>query len=222
MKGRGHGLEQGRARSVQILAAMGFACIALIAAPVAVRAQCGAERWAVKTGTDPDAAQVDLGHLQPSSIAELISLEAPRPIPAYRVAPTETTAFVMDARLIAYKFEGGSRGDQDYHLVLADDNGNTLVGEIPSPDCVGDQSPFAPGIANARAQFDGQLTATTRFQETDLPVRVTGVGFFDFFHNQTGAAPNVIELHPILDIVFTGADPTEASVQSAARSGSRP
>src|SRR5262249_32662393 len=36
----------------------------------------------------------------------------------------------------------------------------------------------------------------------NIPVQVTGIGFFDFAHNQHGAAPNVIELHPILDIVF--------------------
>jgi hypothetical protein len=28
--------------------------------------------------------------------------------------------------------------------------------------------------------------------------RVTGVAFFDFFHGQTGVAPNAIELHPVL------------------------
>jgi hypothetical protein len=28
--------------------------------------------------------------------------------------------------------------------------------------------------------------------------RITGVAFFDLLHGQTGVAPNVIELHPIL------------------------
>jgi hypothetical protein len=32
------------------------------------------------------------------------------------------------------------------------------------------------------------------------PVRVTGVGFFDRAHGATGAAPNVIELHPVLKV----------------------
>jgi len=32
------------------------------------------------------------------------------------------------------------------------------------------------------------------------PVRITGVGFFDRAHGATGAAPNVIELHPVLKI----------------------
>jgi hypothetical protein len=33
------------------------------------------------------------------------------------------------------------------------------------------------------------------------------VGFFDFAHGQHGAAPNVIELHPVLDIVFNPSAP---------------
>jgi hypothetical protein len=32
------------------------------------------------------------------------------------------------------------------------------------------------------------------------PARVTGIRFFDRMHGQTGVAPNVIELHPILKI----------------------
>jgi hypothetical protein len=35
-----------------------------------------------------------------------------------------------------------------------------------------------------------------------VPVTVTGVGFFDRIHGQTGVAPNGIELHPVLDIQF--------------------
>lgn len=28
-----------------------------------------------------------------------------------------------------------------------------------------------------------------------IPVHVTGIGFFDFIHGQTGVAPNGVELH---------------------------
>jgi hypothetical protein len=31
-------------------------------------------------------------------------------------------------------------------------------------------------------------------------MEITGVGFFDFEHRQSGVAPNAIELHPMLDI----------------------
>src|SRR5215469_1310236 len=133
----------------------------------------------------------------------LLALAPPSPLPTdSRFAPTENTVFVVDATLTDYKFESGSTGDSDYHLVLQDDQGDTMVAEIPSPSCVDSSSPFASQIASSRAKFDSQYSAISSFQTANVPVRVTGVGFFDFFHNQHGAAPNVIELHPVLDIVF--------------------
>jgi hypothetical protein len=166
--------------------------------------RCGVERWSVKTGTDADVQNVGLSNPpQPATIAQLIALPPPNPIPKdNRVTPTETTVFVVNATLTDYKLEGGSKGDSDYHLVLQDDQGNTMVAEIPSPHCVDNSSPFAAKVANARAEFDSQLTAGPSFQTANIPVQVTGVGFFDFAHGQHGAAPNVIELHPVLDIIF--------------------
>jgi hypothetical protein len=57
-------------------------------------------------------------------------------------------------------------------------------------------------ILDSRTKFNNRFQATTAFQPANLPVRVTGIGFFDFAHGQTGAAPNQIELHPVLDIRF--------------------
>jgi hypothetical protein len=31
-------------------------------------------------------------------------------------------------------------------------------------------------------------------------IEITGVGFFDFEHGQSGVAPNAIELHPVLAV----------------------
>jgi hypothetical protein len=179
----------------------------------ALAQRCGKERWSVKTGTDAGAQQVDLANPKTATIADLIALPAPHPIPKdSRVAPTEMTVFVVNATLTDYKFESGSTGDSDYHLVLRDDQGHTMVAEIPSPHCVGAGSPFASQIANARANFDSHFTAGPSFQTADVPVQVTGVGFFDFAHGQHGAAPNVIELHPILDIAFTPAAGSDFSI----------
>ena len=33
-------------------------------------------------------------------------------------------------------------------------------------------------------------------------IRVTGLGFFDYFHLQRGVALNAIELHPVLNVEF--------------------
>ena len=54
----------------------------------------------------------------------------------------------------------------------------------------------------ARGQFDAKYTATGSFQTANVPVTITGVGFFDFQHGQTGVAPNGIELHAVLDVQF--------------------
>jgi len=179
----------------------------LLATPVF--ANCGKERWAVKTGTDADAAQVQVSSFTPTSIASLIGLAPPNPLPpSNRVPPVETTMWVVNATLTSYKLED----DSDYHLVLRDDAGQTMIAEIPSPDCVGSGSPFANQIRNARLEFDARLQASKTFQVANLPVEVRGVGFFDFKHGQTGVAPNAIELHPVLDIIF---NPGSASLYTS-------
>src|SRR5438876_345481 len=67
---------------------------------------CGKERWSVKTGTDSDAANVNLSSPQSTTIAQLIALTPPNPIPAgNRSASTEQTVFVMNATLTEYKLE---------------------------------------------------------------------------------------------------------------------
>jgi hypothetical protein len=50
----------------------------------------------------------------------------------------------------------------------------------------------APGSGVTQPLFATQITPTQ--------VRITGVGFFDRAHGATGAAPNVIELHPVLKV----------------------
>ena len=181
--------------------------IGIFSTQLEAQQHCGKERWSVKTGTDSDAGSVNLSSPQSTTITQLIALTPPNPIPpANRFAPTEETVFVVNATLTDYKLEGGAKGDSDYHLVLRDPQGHTMIAEIPFPGCVGAGSPFAAQIATARAEFDGHFTATTSFQTADVPVQVTGVGFFDFPHGQHGAAPNEMEIHPILKIDFTSPD----------------
>ena len=166
---------------------------------------CGVERWSVKTGSDPDAALVNLASATPTNIATLRLFPYPSPSPPSngRVAPAETTQWVIHGTLTKYKLED----DSDYHLVVQDGAGVTMVTESvfpgDQPACVSASSPFLPGMAGARCEMDSSLPfATTSFQTVSVPVRIIGVGMFDFAHGQTGAAPNQIELHPVLDIAF--------------------
>lgn len=78
------------------------------------------------------------------------------------------------------------------------------------------QIDFAPSGTDAKMIPVGALPPSTRGAtgrkktETDLfsvriepaDATITGVGFFDRAHGQTGAAANVVELHPVLDIAF--------------------
>ncbi len=178
-----------------------FAC----SAPSPTPLSCGVERWSVKTGTDAGAGSVNIGSASPTTVSALHALPSPSPIPANsRVPPGETTQWVINGTLQKYKLEN----DSDYHLVVQDGIGNTIITEIPypgtSPACVAALSPFLPGIAGSRCKFDGSglPQAITFFQTANIPVRIVGVGMFDFAHGQTGVSPNGIEIHAILDIVF--------------------
>ncbi|HEY6410504.1 MAG TPA: hypothetical protein VIY29_23895, partial [Ktedonobacteraceae bacterium] len=160
----------------------------------------------VKTGTDADAGLINLQSTTQTTIASLDSLPAPTTLPVNnRIQPTETTIFQVQGTLIEYKLEP----DSDYHLVLSDGSGHTMISEIPSPACVASSSVLLSRIQNARSEMDAHYTVTSSFQTANVPVTVTGVGFFDFFHGQTGVAPNGIELHAVLDVQFgTGGTPT--------------
>ena len=171
----------------------------VVANPDSTTGSCGVERWSVKTGTDADVGKINLQSTTPTTIAALTSVPALANLPPNnRVAPTETTVYQVHAKLTEYKLEA----DSDYHLILQDSSGRTMIAEIPDPACVGSSSPLLTSIQKARAEFDAKYSPTGSFQTANVPVTVTGVGFFDFLHGQTGVAPNGIELHAVLDVQF--------------------
>ena len=164
-----------------------------------VMAWCGVERWSVKTGTDADVNKVNVNSPQPNTIATMWTWPAQaNPPPNNRVSPYETTAWTLSATLVEFKAES----DEDTHLVLKDGTGHTMIAEIPAPHCVSSGSPFLAGITSAYNSLRAHYTPSGSFQTVNVPVQITGVGMFDFAHGQTGAAPNQIELHPVINLVF--------------------
>jgi len=155
---------------------------------------CGTERWSVKTLSDADRDKVDFTSKE-ATVGWLVSQEHPAQSPAdQRIGPIETQTYKVRARLISYKLEQ----DGDFHIVIADveDPGKTMIAEIPSPDCAG---ACASGRTEEFRKARAVLTALPE-EVARVIVVVTGVGFFDFLHGQTGAAPNGIELHPVLKV----------------------
>jgi len=164
-----------------------------------LHAACGVERWSVKTGTDPQAPSVNLSSYISSTIYNFHQSTRPSSLPSNgRVSPRETTQYRLSGTLTKYVRES----DSDYHLVIKDSAGRTMIIELPASNCVGAGSPFGTGISRARQQFDSRFTATTSFKTTSTSVTIKGVGFWDYLHGQTGVAPNGIEVHPVLDITF--------------------
>src|SRR6266436_7902608 len=140
-------------RLLLLVVAAGF-----ILSSTSIWSQCGVERWSVKTGTDHDASKVNLNSPTSTTIASMRAFTAPNPIPANnRVAPAETTVWVINATITEYKLES----DQDYHVVIQDASGNTMIAEIPNPSCVGAGSPFLNGITTAKMQFDAKFPLTS-------------------------------------------------------------
>jgi hypothetical protein len=198
----------------------------ILAAPVAAQQPCGgAERWAVKVCADANS-QINLQPI-PISIHDLSQVQALGPLPDNDVErlPTERNVYVVDGFLVKFKREAGKTGDSDYHLVVTDETltfasgannpGSThsVIAEIVNPDCVmgrdntvSSPSIFASEMATAKAaieaKFPDRIAGGGWNDAEGTPVRVTGVGFFDRPHGQTGRATNGIELHPILKIEF--------------------
>ena len=178
------------------------------------------ERWPVKTGADAGAAnlvtQVPVAGTIPGMVA--LAVPAVRP-PDARAPGAEETVWELNATLTGYKHES----DGDYHLVIADGQGHTMVAEIPDPAALAPGSFFTAQITAARQAFDNQfgLQLAAAAQSAGTPqfaaaaivpalipasesVTVRGLGFFDFAHGQDGVAPNAIELHPVISIEFRG------------------
>jgi len=160
---------------------------------------CGKERWPIKVGEDKDVARVNTT-AQKTNIAKLVQIGAPinpgvRKDTRYK--PTEFQTFEINGQLTLIKREA----DQDYHIVVKDNRGRTMIVESPDPGCAG-KSRFLKEITEVRAAIDKFFGGPITGKQTPKNVYVTvqGVAFFDLIHGQTGVAPNGIELHPILHI----------------------
>ena len=99
---------------------------------------------------------------------------------------------------------GGPRSKK-HEVVLADLEvpDTTIIVEIPDTTCASVcDSAYRSQINQARLDFSKAFgIPSTRFHRLSTPavVTVTGVGFYDFNHRQTGGARNGVELHPVLD-----------------------
>jgi len=191
--------------------------------PPPVGVHCGTERWPVKTLSDQDSGSVNFTPVQ-SRVADLRALAAPASLPqSSRITPTEVTVYSVTAQLVEFKMED----DRDIHLVIADpaDPSATMITEFPDADrCTGAvASDHAQEMRTARAALVAAFgqPSSSGFTHINGTATVTGVGFFDFLHGQTGVASNGIELHPVIGFTASsgGAVPPPSTHSAATGTG---
>src|SRR5215472_5323013 len=117
--------------------------------------------------------------------------------------PTPTSVFVGDSPWLANIGEARSQIDDklvkqlsaaDFTIAngkLVPHGASTFQPSVAAHIAISLQTP-PRGSAAVQPLFATQITPTQ--------ARITGVGFFDRAHGATGAAPNVIELHPVLKV----------------------
>jgi hypothetical protein len=141
---------------------------------------CGFERWTVKTLQD----RPRLLPVRSTTVARLVSLPRPSYQPSTRL-PFERHVYSV----VASATFGRVEDDQDIHVLLRS-RSKHMISEAPNArSCT----------PHATAYRKWQMRrARSRIRRYCARARVVGVAFWDYYHGQTGVAPNAIELHPIL------------------------
>jgi hypothetical protein len=158
---------------------------------------CGEWRWPVKTLSDHRKREVHFSPIR-STISKFRRRTPPRDLGPYmrRRTKVEFHTWTLHAKPRRARIEG----DGDIHLIIVAPNHRhrTMIVEFPKRSCVA--SPFKrKAIARGRRRFInncGSMSGAWAYLKGS--VDVTGVGFWDSVHGQTGVAPNGIELHPVL------------------------
>jgi len=163
---------------------------------------CVSERWHVKTLTDAAARNVS-SFPRRTSVASLRRLVVPKPPGPTRIRGVETTAYRVEARLVKMKLEG----DGDIVLVIVDPKTlGTMVVEFPPLACTRKASArHRIRIREARAALTAACGQSDpgSFTRVGGPATITGVGFVEPGDGVPDAAPNGIELHPVLGFRMT-------------------
>jgi hypothetical protein len=153
----------------------------------------------VKTLQDDAGKALDLSVIEKTTVAALRT-KPKQPGPgASRGDGVESTFYEVRARLVSAKLEE----DNDIHLVIKGiTTSGTMIVEFPlAPTCTAGATTGAKArMKNSRNAFGAAcgVPGVSAFTKLKGSATIRGIGFFDFFHNQTGVAPNEIELHPVL------------------------
>ena len=168
--------------------------------PMQVSYPCEERYWALNTLSDADAGRVDFTP-RPATVAELGAIQRPaRVADDVRALPDEGRTYRVWVELKSFSL----RGEGDIDVIIADpDTKHTMVAEFPDPACRGgDTSVKAAEMAAARSALLAACGQPPdgKFKKLDGSATLVGVALFDDPEDQKHAAPNGLELHPVLAV----------------------
>lgn len=171
---------------------------------------CGEFRWPVKTLSDK---REKLVRFKPRKISVARMRVKKPPVrlgdDTPRIKGVETTTWRVKAQLVAEQLEG----DHDIHLLIAVPGApsHTMIVEFPDASCEGVRSsPKKAEMSSARSALVnacGDAPPAPSFKHLQGRATITGVGFYDTRHGQTGVAPHAVELHPVLGFLASSCRP---------------
>ncbi len=116
-----------------------------------------------------------------------------------RTAQENTLYILKNVTVVETKLES----DSDYHLPLTDPaTGATMEAEIPFPPCATTAAATYCYSTHGRHTLEGIITPTGSYQPVNKTATLIGPALFDMLHGSASAAPNGIEIHPVLAICF--------------------
>ena len=158
---------------------------------------CGVELWSLKTLSDPQRRLVNL-HPRGTSVAAINAVPMPHPTPRTRSTAYERRAWRVKAQIVSFKLED----DSGIHLILFW-GGRYMIAEMPSAGCLPRTTRDRRAIVAARVGFVRRCgSPTSDWQPLGAVAYISGVGFWDIAHGQTGHARNYSELHPVTAVRF--------------------
>ncbi len=159
---------------------------------------CEERHWALNTLSDAGASRVDFTP-RPATVAELGQLpRLERFADNVRALPAEGLTYRVTVELKSFSL----RGEGDIDVIVADpDTKDTMVAEFPNPACRGGDTSLKAGeMAAARAALLAACGEPPdgKFKKLNGTATLVGVALFDDPQDQKHAAPNGLELHPVL------------------------
>jgi hypothetical protein len=117
----------------------------------------------------------------------------PHPTPRTRDTAYERRTYRVKAQIVSFRLED----DSDIHMILFW-AGRYMIAEMPSAACLPRKTRDRRAIVAARATFVRRCGfPTSGRQPLGAVALISGVGFWETPHGQTGTARNHAELYPV-------------------------